>query len=76
VSASEWKRDEQQLRAKRCQVAAYPTSSLEPVAPPCGQTAAWWTDDMTPGVTVWMCEGCAQDFMRHTDNVSCEEIDR
>ncbi len=70
----DWGRDEATLAAMTCEIASEPTRSYEPVAPPCGRRARWWTDDLGP-TTVWACEPCMHEILMHTDTVTFDGSD-
>ncbi len=75
MSAEDWNRDEQQVRAMRCEIAAYPTKVFERVAPKCGRPASWWSDDLGP-TTVWMCDECCHEVVHRSDGLAVTEVER
>lgn len=34
---------------------------------PCSRRATFWTDDMVPGFTVWLCDAHADEWLLGTD---------
>ncbi len=39
----------------------------------CGARATFWSDDVVPGKTVWMCDRHADEFLMRTDGGAVNE---
>jgi hypothetical protein len=53
--------------AKRCEIHEEASDESYRVTEPCGRPATWWSDDVSEGSTVWMCERHCLETMRRVD---------
>lgn len=53
--------------ARRCQIAAWRHTADDPDPPFCGKPATWFSDDLTEGTAVWMCDEHQEQIARDFD---------
>jgi hypothetical protein len=54
--------------AERCQIGVEASDESHRHVEPCGAPAAWWSDDVSPDRTIWMCDRHVNEALRRADD--------